>query len=144
MPSPRPNSLGTLRASVDWFLPPQAQQLTQLQRWRLRMAVGTSLLIPVLLVVPLMVTATSARPLAASAPALFTMLVLTASALACRSLGAVRVPGLVLAIYPVVASLVESYRNPDLTQYAVVLPLLAGFFGGRRMALVATASGRTC
>jgi len=141
-PSPDRSPSGKLEALVDGLLPPAAWGLSPVERWRLRMAMGTSLLLAVLLIVAIVLRGclpgkTTQIPL----HLLFALAIFGGNAVMPRLLGAVRLPTGVLSVYPLLANVAFSMGDPTFTSFAPLLPLLGGFFGGRYLAIIGTLVG---
>ncbi|HLL55307.1 MAG TPA: ATP-binding protein [Myxococcaceae bacterium] len=139
--SPSKSSKGWLRATLDWFMPAGAARLSRAELFRLRMAVGGSLLLAVTaaLVIPGPLMRDGFTP-----PAVLAMIslpVMLGNALAPRLLGARRLPGYVLCLWSMGVVTINSSWNPDLTRNVVGLPLLAGLFANARMVWLSIAVG---
>jgi len=126
---------------VDWFIPAQAAQLSRTERWRLRLAVGTALLLSVLISLTLPVTLPRAGLVPPTISALVTAPLFFFAALTPRLFGTLRLPGLVLSLYPLLSTLVVALKDPLVTDYCLVMPLLAGLFAGPRVVLLAAVIG---
>jgi signal transduction histidine kinase len=139
--APSKSSKGWLRATLDWFMPIGAARLPRAELFRLRMAVGGSLLFAVTaaLVIPGPLVRDGFTP-----PAVLAMIslpVMLANALAPRLLGARLLPGYVLCLWSMGVVTINSFWNPDLTRNVVGLPLLAGLFANARLVWLCIAVG---
>jgi signal transduction histidine kinase len=132
---------GWFRDVVERLVPPEAARLTRTERLRLRLAVGTSLIVAFAAGTGVWFPLLRAGVSVPVVTAFLTVPILVASALAPRFLGTLRLPGIVLCVWPLVGITGMSLLVPDMVRFCVMLPLVAGLFAGPRMVWLCMAIG---